>query len=452
MESPFISVSAKKQAFIVEVEQVCRAVDRTREALDAARQSFAATCFDVAELNAQQTAVQYLDVGGTPFHTTAEVLCRWGPHMLSILSSAEFANEAGEDGYVFVDRDGRWFSAVLAYLRDGLLDMPPAVPDRRALAREARFYLLPALHDVAREEECIVVVGKGMLQSYYPPTHTWHALHVEGLVPMAATKVGPELLIANADPDPRQPGQLLRLDRRTATLERVAPLPDHFSVQTGSGVQDQFVLFGFDSHGPRRLRLVMFHLPVQAWVGWGEVLHGRQKFAACELEGRIVVIGGRDLDSVPLASVEECVLSTAPHWRALPPMAEKRSRPGAVVWRDRLVVLGGYNNEHGSLSSVEMFDPLTRAWQSLPPMQTPRIGCRAVVFDGDIVVLGGFATSNSSEYRAVERFDARAGRWERLPSMCEAPVDPCVAVLGIPSSSLPHFFARPRPSPPPAGT
>lgn len=36
------------------------------------------------------------------------------------------AGEAGEDGYVFVDRDGRWFSAVLAYLRDGLLDMPPA--------------------------------------------------------------------------------------------------------------------------------------------------------------------------------------------------------------------------------------------------------------------------------------------------------------------------------------
>lgn len=46
----------------------------------------------------------------------------------------------GEQGRIFIDRDGRWFRLVLNFLRDGGCELPESSVDRRELLREADYY------------------------------------------------------------------------------------------------------------------------------------------------------------------------------------------------------------------------------------------------------------------------------------------------------------------------
>ena len=113
-------------------------------------------------------------------------------------------------------------------------------------------------------------------------------------------------------------------------------------------------------------------------------------------------------------------------------MLEKRSRPAVVVFQGKLVVLGGYNNENGSLDSVEEYDPALQRWRQLPRMCEPRIGCKVVVLDGELVVTGGFKTTGErGEYLEVERYSPARERWQPIASLCCTPNDPFPAVLTI---------------------
>jgi len=429
-------LSSSTQALLNAIDDICTAVQRGRADLEAERQRFRAIAAEVEALNALQDQVQQLDVGGTPFHVARSSLMSHGDHFLSVLTSSPFAPEEDESHYAFIDRDPRWFGAVLSYLREERLDIPRSRDDRLALGREARYYLLKELHDATQEEECIVVVGRGMVQMYHPLTGAWHAMRSEGLAPVAAARVGRELYVVNRGAA-GHPGDLMRLCRLTGRIERVGALPTSLHLQMAAGVGDHFVLFGFAASGPRRLQVNAFDTRRSVWEAWGDLERLRQKFATCVLDGRLVVLGGRDMESNPLRTVEEYWPHSPPHWRPLAAMLEKRSRPAAVVWNRKLVVVGGYNNESGSLSSAEEYDPATRTWTALPNMRSPRIGCRAVVLEGHLVVLGGLATGIDTEFKTVERYDPRDRRWHPMPSMCEAPVDPWAAVLSVPSHVLP---------------
>ncbi len=64
-----------------------------------------------------------------------------------------------EDGYVFIDRDGKYFSNILNFLRNGSLEPPR---DRSAcydLYKEAEFYQLRSMTDLLAEQlesDCVV--------------------------------------------------------------------------------------------------------------------------------------------------------------------------------------------------------------------------------------------------------------------------------------------------------
>ena len=154
---------------------------------------------EVRALNEQQVDCQYLDVGGIDFHVSGAALTSQGQHMLSVLASDQFAAERDSRGYKFIDRDPEWFSLVLAYLREGRSDMPRSESERHAIYREARYFGLDALCDAAKERECILMVGKGMMQLYNPAADAWHAIKLGTLAPKAAAVVNGQLMVANAD-------------------------------------------------------------------------------------------------------------------------------------------------------------------------------------------------------------------------------------------------------------
>lgn len=86
-----------------------------------------------------------LNVGGTPYITTRETVCRITGTMLESMFNGTHASTKLGSAY-FIDRDGEIFRHILQYLRDGDAWNPPLDLDRiHEILREARFYCIEPL-------------------------------------------------------------------------------------------------------------------------------------------------------------------------------------------------------------------------------------------------------------------------------------------------------------------
>ncbi|KAG9160393.1 hypothetical protein Leryth_008806 [Lithospermum erythrorhizon] len=83
-----------------------------------------------------------LNIGGKKFSTTVDTLTQREPHsMLAAMFSVQHTIQDSDEGYVFVDRDGKHFRHILNWLRDGAV---PTLTDSECsdLLREAEYYQL----------------------------------------------------------------------------------------------------------------------------------------------------------------------------------------------------------------------------------------------------------------------------------------------------------------------
>jgi hypothetical protein len=100
----------------------------------------------------------------------------------------------------------------------------------------------------------------------------------------------------------------------------------------------------------------------------------REHLASGVIDGRIIVLGGRDAGR-NLAAVE--VFNTRTRkWKALPDLRTARSGFQAAVVRGHLVAVGGEQLDEGdqTIAPVELYDPVEKRWRALPAMITPRHG------------------------------------------------------------------------------
>ena len=140
--------------------------------------------------------------------------------------------------------------------------------------------------------------------------------------------------------------------------------------------------------------------------------HGAEIF-----EDKVLILGGNDDDDNTLDSVLEFdvkknqVKKMARLPRALWGMA-------TVRWRDKVVVLGGRDGEDNILNDVYMYDCKTGKITALPPMLEKRYLCCAVITGDTIVVMGGM-NENCHNLSSVECFTMGGSTWEYLPAMNE---------------------------------
>ena len=109
-----------------------------------------------------------LNVGGHIFHTAATTLT--SSTYFSRLLSSEFSDLDATSGDVFVDRDGRYFGFILAYLRSGAVELPQEPLSLDGLLAEAEYFgvdgLLEALRDASmpqqiKQDLCLRADGDG---------------------------------------------------------------------------------------------------------------------------------------------------------------------------------------------------------------------------------------------------------------------------------------------------
>jgi N-acetylneuraminic acid mutarotase len=144
--------------------------------------------------------------------------------------------------------------------------------------------------------------------------------------------------------------------------------------------------------------------------------------AACELAGRLYVLGG-EARGAALKDAQRFDPWTG-RWETVPDMHVGRIRAATVVLEGCLYVLGGLDGSK-PLSAVERYDPTKKAWEVLASMEKPRYACAAIVKDGKIYAFGGELT-DSGVQASIERYDPEAETWELLsavrPPCCGAAV------------------------------
>jgi hypothetical protein len=136
--------------------------------------------------------------------------------------------------------------------------------------------------------------------------------------------------------------------------------------------------------------------------------HGAEAF-----EDKVLILGGQDDNDVALDSVlefdpekNEC--------KELPSLPHPMQGMATVRWRDQVIVLGGRDKDRQVLNDVFMYDCKTGKITALPSMLENRYGCCAVITGNTIVVMGG---RNSGFLRSVECFTMGGSTWKYLPSM-----------------------------------
>jgi E3 ubiquitin-protein ligase NRDP1 len=139
--------------------------------------------------------------------------------------------------------------------------------------------------------------------------------------------------------------------------------------------------------------------------------HGAEAF-----EDKVLILGGMDDDNGVLDSVlefdpkrNEC--------KELPSLPHPIQGMATVRWRDQVVVLGGCDKDGQVLNDAFMYDCKTGKITALPSMLETRYYCCSAITGNTIVVMGG--CNDNEFFSSVECFTMGGSTWKYLPSMNE---------------------------------
>ena len=152
--------------------------------------------------------------------------------------------------------------------------------------------------------------------------------------------------------------------------------------------------------------------------------HGAESF-----EDKVLILGGQKSDACKdyLDNVLEFDVKTN-QCKEMPPLPRPLTRMATVQWRDKVVVLGGRDNEDEVLNDVFMYNIKTGKITVLPSMLEKRFACCAVVTGDTIVVMGG-RNEEYEDLNSVECFTMGSFTWEYLPAMNKARCSAVAEVL-----------------------
>ncbi|MDP5275283.1 cadherin-like beta sandwich domain-containing protein [Chengkuizengella axinellae] len=160
---------------------------------------------------------------------------------------------------------------------------------------------------------------------------------------------------------------------------------------------------------------------------------GRSGHGAVEVNGKIYVIGGhgsdRTLNNKVLEYDPEALPDTNP-WKEISTLPTPRASVSIVELDGKIYVIGGYEINGNYLSTVEVYDPSLNEWVKWESetgdkvdwaaMPTPRIRFGVAEVGGKIYAIGGEGISDQGttvELSTVEAYDPKSNTWETMEDM-----------------------------------
>eukprot|EP00041_Stephanoeca_diplocostata_P022955 m.556221 g.556221 ORF g.556221 m.556221 type:complete len:395 (+) comp22184_c0_seq38:1734-2918(+) len=283
------------------------------------------------------------------------------------------------NGYIFIDRDPKYFKQILNFLRDPRAPQTWDVSDA-LLIHELQFF---GIQDAIHPGSIYVAYGYdgisrlNTIESYNLHTKEWsHVTEFKHLLSSPAC----------------------------------AALNGKMYVTGGKNVKNHAVatVSCFD---PRTKEITLTTDLKVARFGHGLV----------ELNGYLYAFGGYGDDGLRMASVERFD-ERSQTWEDVPSLRTIRAALGCDALNGKIYVAGGYgkagdgnNNQQSLVKQVEVFDPLTGAWGQAADLLTPRAHVCCVSYQGCLWTVGGYNGTEASQ--KVEIYDPEKNQWTEGPSL-----------------------------------
>ena len=145
---------------------------------------------------------------------------------------------------------------------------------------------------------------------------------------------------------------------------------------------------------------------------------------------RVIHIGGYNCDERKHWDViSEVQLASPLTMKQLCRMPEPRGCHRAEAFEDKISIMGGENDDNGTLGGVLLFDPVKNECTEMPPLPRPLTSMATVRLRDQVVVLGGCG-ENAAAVNDVFMYDCKTGKTTPLPSMLEKRCNACAVVTG----------------------
>ena len=169
-------------------------------------------------------------------------------------------------------------------------------------------------------------------------------------------------------------------------------------------------------------RCFVYDVDADAWEPLPNLLRPRGAISAIALDGRVHLLGGRDIRSTDWHEVYDpetktyAILENMRGSTPTQPFAGQRCHMGVVLVDGKIHAIAGRKDSYDFNTGLHtVYDPAAAKWSIRRPLPTPRSGVSCACLDGKILVFGGEAPG--LVYEVNEGYDPRTDRWETYAPM-----------------------------------
>jgi N-acetylneuraminic acid mutarotase len=208
-------------------------------------------------------------------------------------------------------------------------------------------------------------------------------------------------------------------DTKSKTWSLKAPFPLHCNHVAGVSIGSKIYTFGgfIEQNRCPHSKCFMYDTETDAWSTIAGLARPRGAISAIVLDGKIHLLGGRDVRSVEWHEIYD---SQADKYTFLAgmrgstgtqPFVGQRDHIGVAVVDGKIHAIGGRMDSYDFNTSLNaVYDPKTDAWTFRAPLPTARSGPSCAYLSGKIVVMGGEATGRV--FGTNEIYDPATDTWE----------------------------------------
>uniref|UniRef100_F7EJJ0 BBSome complex member BBS5 n=1 Tax=Callithrix jacchus TaxID=9483 RepID=F7EJJ0_CALJA len=146
------------------------------------------------------------------------------------------------------------------------------------------------------------------------------------------------------------------------------------------------------------------------WVGLPPLPSARCLFGLGEVDDKIYVVAGKDLQTEASLDSVLCYDPVATKWNEVKKLPIKVYGHNVISHKGMIYCLGGKTDDKKCTNRVFIFNPKKGDWKDVAPMKTPRSMFGVAVHKGKIVIAGGVTEDGLSA--SVEAFDLTTNKWD----------------------------------------
>lgn len=164
--------------------------------------------------------------------------------------------------------------------------------------------------------------------------------------------------------------------------------------------------------GPATAQCFRFDPRADSWSERAVMSEARKDFVAVAIDSRLYAIGGRNANAVALNSVEQFDINTN-SWVMRSGLAEARYCHAGALCSGRIYISGG-KKAGGCSNELLSYNPGTDVWENQPPMLNARCNHSMVEVNGRLYVIGGNVEDANGlpvPVTSIEMFDPMTRVW-----------------------------------------